>query len=163
MDGYLVDYNSWKYELVDSIKDKFKKRQNLKGEVNTALSKVYFGNQRMQGLESNDKNALKNVFGLSDEYFNGEDTSKQNLIAFINTINEGLPLQKKIIIPNVEKSSTQNVIDNVSDDEGGFFGAWFGNDDGDYGGSKMKKRKTKRRKTNKKSKRKRRKTRRRQR
>jgi len=158
-------YNRWEYELVDSIKDKFKTNQNLKGNVNTALSKVYHGNQRMQGLEKSDKDALKNIFGLSDDYFNGdEDTSKQNLIAFINTINEGLPTNKRIIIPNVEKSST-NVIDDVPDDEGGFFGAWFGDDgaDGDYGGSKMRKRKTKRRKTNKKSKRKRRKTRRRQR
>lgn len=164
MSDYYTDaYDGWERNTFLEIKKMLKSDKKLRQNLANGLDKVYNKNQRIDGLETNERDAVMTVFGLTKESIRDDETAKQNLYTFISTLYGRLPPKKRMIIAPDTEINFNNFLDNIVGDDEGFFGAWFGNDDGDYGGSKMKKRKTKRRKTNKKSKRKRRKTRRRQR
>ena len=158
--SYMRAIDDWERNIVLEIKQMLTD-EKLRKNLANGLDKVYNKNQRIDGLETNERNAVMTVFGLTEESIRDDETAKQNLIAFISTLYGRLPQKKRIIIAPDNNINFNNFLDNIVDNEG-VFGSLFG-DDGDYGGSKMRKRKTKRRKTNKKSKRKRRKTRRRQR
>lgn len=158
MAHFMEPYNEWKDTARLEIEEKIKSNEQFRQNLANVLDKVYNKNQRIDGLETNERNAVMTIFGLTEESIRDNDTAKQNLYTFISTLNEGLSPKKRIIIaPNNNNSNSNNFID--GEDEGNVFGHMFY--EPDYGGSKMRKRKSKRRKTNKKSKRKSIKTRRR--
>merc|ERR1711871_47850 len=117
MDDYMDAYNGWQNNTNLEITGKFKKDATLKTNLANGLDKVYNKNQRINGLEADEKNAVMTVFGLTEESIRNDERAKQNLYTFINIINERLPSDKRMIIAPDTKTNVNNFLDAMNDDD----------------------------------------------